>query len=177
MKGGRRPIDRITDEEYLAGLQARSVDEVREMRGECEKEETLLSYERRLLHGRLDILQAELRRRRGGEEGSLVEQLPQILADSPSQSRGAFPKDVEIPTFENPRRRVEKLVSDDTLARLSTLADDEIEELVSSLSTVEREVSDDRRAVQRVLDEINGELVRRYQADPPDPADVLSRGS
>lgn len=36
MKGGRRPIDRITDEEYLAGLQSRSVDEIREMRGECE---------------------------------------------------------------------------------------------------------------------------------------------
>lgn len=105
-----------------------------------------------------------------------MEQLPQILADSPTPSRGAFPKDVELPTFENPRRRVEKLVSDDTLARLPTLADDEIEELVSSLSAVEREISDDRRAVQRVLDEINGELVRRYQKDPPDPADVLSRG-
>jgi anti-sigma-K factor RsiG len=177
MKGGRRPIDRITDEEYLAGLQTRSVDQIREMRAECEKEESLLSYERRLLHARLDILKAELERRHSGGQGSLVEQLPKILADAPRASRGAFPKDVELPTFENPRRRVEKLVSDDTLARLPTIADEEIDELISSLAGVEREVSDDRRAVQKVLDEINGELVRRYQADPPDPADVLSRGS
>lgn len=173
MKGGRRPIDRITDEGYLAGVRERSVEEIRKQREECEKEETLLSYERRLLHGRLDILKAELERRRTGGEGSLVDRLPQILADSPRTSRGAFPKDVELPTFENPRRRVEKLVSDDTLARIPSLGDDEIEELVSSLSSVEREVSDDRRAVQKVLDEINAELVRRYQTEPPGPADVV----
>ena len=173
MKGGRRPIDRITDEGYLDGLGELPADDLRGRREECEKEEALLSYERRLLQGRLDILKAELERRRTGEKGSLVDRLPQILADSPRTSRGAFPKDVELPTFENPRRRVEKLVSDDTLARLQSLGDGEIEELVASLSSVEREVSDQRRAVQKVLDDINAEFVRRYQADPPDPADVV----
>ena len=54
MAGGHRRIDRILDPGFLEGLTKRPLAEVRTLRRETEEEEALLSYERRLLHGRLD---------------------------------------------------------------------------------------------------------------------------
>ena len=55
------------------------------MRAECQEVETGLSFLRRVVQGRLDIVAAELARRRDGGEpadlAALVEQLPTILAD------------------------------------------------------------------------------------------------
>jgi hypothetical protein len=109
---GKRRIDKILDTSYLDGLTDRSLPEVRRMRSDAKDEEALVSYERRLLQARIDILEAE-QGRRAGSGGSILDRLPQILADGPSESRGSFPRpDAQTP--ENPRRRVELLVSDDT---------------------------------------------------------------
>ncbi|MBI4729608.1 MAG: aerial mycelium formation protein [Acidobacteria bacterium] len=174
--GGRRRIDRILAPEFLDGLGGISLPDLRSKRTECVEEETLLSYERRLLQGRLDILEAELRRRSGEETGSIVERLAEILADEPRPSRGAFPQAVALPSFDNPRRRVEKLVSDDTLASLPELPDDRVREIVEALRSAEQAVSEQRREVQRVLDEVTGEVGRRYKTGEADPTDVLSTG-
>ncbi|MGZ4120369.1 MAG: RsiG family protein, partial [Actinomycetota bacterium] len=60
MPDKKRRLDRILDEGYLADLEKRSTDDVRAMRAETQEEEALLSYERRMLHGRLAILKKEL---------------------------------------------------------------------------------------------------------------------
>ncbi len=44
----------------LADLAARSDDEIREILDELYREEERLSYRRRILHGKIDILRAEL---------------------------------------------------------------------------------------------------------------------
>lgn len=171
--GGRRRIDRILEPDYARDIGQLALAELRARREECSEEEALLSYERRLLHGRLDILGAELDRR-AGKEGSIVDRLAEILADDPRPSRGAFPQDRPLPSFENPRRRVEKVVSDDTLANLPELGDDRIREIVESLRAIEHEVSEQRRAVQSVLDTLTQEVARRYKTGEADPTDVLS---
>lgn len=174
---GRRRIDRIVSEGYLEGLAERSLSEIREMRLEATEEGDLLSYERRLLHGRTAILRAEIERRKGGGGGgSLVEQLPKILAEEGrGPSRGQFPaKDPRI-EFEHPKRRVSRLVSDDTLANLANLSDDEIETIVAELVDAESEVSTTRRKVLDVVDSLNAELGRRYRSGEADPSDVLTR--
>src|SRR5450756_452533 len=63
--GGVRRLDRVLAADYLAGLERRPLGDVRSLRREAEQEETDLSYTRRLIHGRIDILRAEQRRRTG----------------------------------------------------------------------------------------------------------------
>jgi hypothetical protein len=175
MTGGQRRIDRIEDADYLKDLAQRPLPEVRAMRAEVEEEEALLSYERRLLQARIDILGAE-KDRRAGKGGSIIDRLPQILADDPTPSRGAMPRS-EPPSLENPRRRVEKLVSDDTLLGLPELSEDHIDEIVATLAEAEQEVSDHRRRVLDVLDALTGDIGRRYASGEADPTDVLAQGS
>lgn len=169
-----RRIDRILAADYLDGLEERPLAEVRIMRTDAHEEESLFSYERRLLHGRLAILRAELERRAGGGAGSLVDALPSILADERRTTRGAFAGfgDVQIP-YDHPSRRVTKLVSDDTLTRLPDLSDEEIRSHITGLEEAEREVSETRSKVIAVLDRLNHEIGRRYQTGETDPGDVL----
>src|SRR5581483_3431071 len=79
--GGHRRIDRVLAADFVERLNQVSLDELREMRSEAEQEETDLSYLRRLLQGRMDILRAEVDRRSGKDGGSLIDRLPGILAD------------------------------------------------------------------------------------------------
>jgi hypothetical protein len=165
------------DPGYLEGIEGRSTDDVRTMRAETQEEEALLSYERRMLHGRLAILRKELERRESGEEpGSIVEMLPEILADDTPRgpSRGSLPMNDPNLDFTHPHRRVTKLVSDDTLATLPSLDEAEIRRIIEELESVEQEVSHARRPLLDVLDALNRELGRRYQTGEADPSDVLS---
>src|SRR5207302_5477185 len=76
-------LDRLLAPEYLGDLQARPVEEIRAMREECQRAEDSLSFLRRVVHSRLDIVAAEQARRAEGLEPSdpstLVEKLPEIL--------------------------------------------------------------------------------------------------
>ncbi|MGH3828408.1 MAG: aerial mycelium formation protein, partial [Pseudonocardiaceae bacterium] len=78
--GGRRRIDRVLDPSYVLGLDGLGLGEVRARRDDAAQEETDLSYLRRLLHARIDIVRAEQRRRREGGGGAVVDELSQILA-------------------------------------------------------------------------------------------------
>jgi hypothetical protein len=48
-----------------------SIDELKKLISELEEEENEISYRRRLLHGKIDILRAELVARQKGGEGAL----------------------------------------------------------------------------------------------------------
>ena len=81
----------MLDPAYLAGLDTRPVDDLRTMHAECLELETEVSYVRRLIQARIDILEAELARRAsGGTLEDLINALPQILADpGPGPTRRA----------------------------------------------------------------------------------------
>jgi len=173
----KRRLDHILASEYLEGLTGRSTAEVRTMRAETQEEEALLSYERRMLHGRLAILKKELERRaNGGAPGSLVDLLPSILSDQDQRgpSRGSFPGADPNLDFAHPHRRVTKLVSDDTIANLPALDEAEIRRIIGELEGAEHDVSAQRRPLLDVLDALNKELARRYQSGEADPSDVLT---
>src|SRR4051794_5522737 len=59
MAGGRRRVDRGLAPHFLVGVSELGLDEIRSRRADAEQEEGDLSYARRLLQGRLDILRAE----------------------------------------------------------------------------------------------------------------------
>jgi hypothetical protein len=170
MPGGQRRIDRVLDPEFIAEAGSLDLAELRARRDEAEAEEADISYLRRLLQGRLDILRAELvRRSQGGERdvAGLRAALPSILSNDElvgdmAGRHNALPR-IQAPSSADVRRRVERLVSDETLARLPDLDVDELTEVVGTLSREEEAVSAGRRAVQRVVDVLRAELARRYR--------------
>ena len=69
--------------EALPDLSTLSDADLKELIGKLEEEENSISYQRRILHGKIDILRAELvaRLKRGGGEGELGELDLERLAD------------------------------------------------------------------------------------------------
>lgn len=176
MSTKRRLVERIADADYLDGLASKSIDDLRAMRDECREGENELSFERRLCQARIDILSAELDRR-GGRGGTLLERLPEILATEGGSGGNPLPDrapNLSIPrNADVPRRRVEEIVGETTLARLSSLGDQEIRSIMSSLAEHEGVVSARRKKVQDVMDKIQAEIVRRYTSGEADPAAAL----
>src|SRR6478672_8832220 len=87
---GNRRIDRITAPGFVEGLQDLPLAEVRARRDECLAEREYLSLLRRLVQGRLDIVRAELERRRtGGDPSTLVDHVAHAMShDAGGSSRG-----------------------------------------------------------------------------------------
>jgi hypothetical protein len=152
-----RRLDRIIAPDFLDGIADRPLDELRVLERECLEVETEVSYVRRLAQGRIDILEAERdRRAAGGALGDLIAALPKILADD-SGSRGdvttARAQPVLAPAASIEwNRGLERLISDATLANLPNLTDAELQATLEQLRELEREVSDQRRAVHTSLD-------------------------
>jgi hypothetical protein len=174
MAQGNRRIDKVLDPDFVAGLGDLSLDDLRERRKEAEQEETDLSYMRRLLQGRLDILRAELARR-SGEGSDLVDALPQILADEPSGGPRGLGRHMsaEPSRADAHRRHVEALVADVDLSNPDAHDDASLRTVLETLEQEEHKVSETRRAVQKVMDALTGEVTRRYREGDANPNDLL----
>jgi len=176
----RRRIDRVQDEDFLTDLEALPDNEVRERRVMCSDLDLELSYYRRLLHGRMDLIAFELRRRAGDEEQSLIEALPRILAEGTYTASSGLPSRqvrVEVPDIPRKGRRiVDKALDGDFIARISYIDDAELADIQRFLHEVEAEVSRHRRMVHGALDALLGELTRRYREGSASPDELLSSG-
>jgi hypothetical protein len=179
MADNRRLVDRVTDPEYVSGLDGRSDDDLKSMLSESTEAENEVSFERKLCQGRIDILKAELaRRKEGGEVADLVSRLPQILAgDEPRSESGALPSrapDFSIPrNADIPRRRVEEIVGEQTLARLPQLPDEEISSVIQALIEHESTLSSRRKSLHEVIDVLQAENIRRMKSGDTDPTSAL----
>ena len=175
MPQGNRRIDKVLDPDYVIGLREISLDDLRERRREAEQEETDLSYMRRLLQGRLDILRAELARR-GGDQSDLVESLPHILSDDgPAQGPRGMGRHIsaEPSRADAHRRHVEQLVADVDLSNPDAHDDASLRRVLETLEAEETKVSESRRAVQKVMDALTAEVTRRYREGDANPSDLL----
>jgi len=166
-QGGQRRLDRILEPAFAEGLSELSTDEVKGRRDECRAEAEYLSYVRRVLQGRLDILAAERARRAGQDEGPVVDRLPEILAEGPAgASRGGFLL-TAVPEQEMTlaRRQVDRLVAEVALSDLGSLTDERLGEAIEALAGEERRVSDARSQVFRVHDALQDEVKRRLREE------------
>jgi len=174
---GNRRIDRVLAGDFLDDITNAPMEQVRAMRKDAEQEETDLSYLRRLLQGRLDILRAELARRSGDGTGSLVDDLPRILADEAGGGGGAHGLGrhvtVEPSRADSHRRHVEALVADVDLSNPASHDEASLRRALESLESEEHEVSEKRRAVQHVMDACTAEITRRYRDGDADVSDLL----
>jgi len=174
----QRRLDRILEDDYLGELGERSTDDLRRMREECEEEESGLSYARRIVQGRLDIVRAEaLRRRDGGDDvADVLGALPTILGDEgPGSGAGGGRSTWFLvpPHVQYHRRGADTIADEDSMADLGQRSKDDLRELVDHFTRKEHEFSTVRRQLLDRIDAIQTELVERYKNGSTSVADVL----
>lgn len=175
----RPALESILADAYLEGLRERNMDEIRGIRAECETLETELSFERRLLQGRVDIIKDELERRAEGRTSSaaeLITRLPSILADTPSGTqrgnrlvRIMAPGDVQ---------RIERDLDERLGMSLGDVAGATtavLEGALGRLGDHEVEVSSQRRLLHQRLDAVQAEMARRYRDGEADVDSLLAQ--
>jgi hypothetical protein len=157
-----RRLDRVLAADVdLSGL---GTPQLRERRGEAIAEEVDLSYLRRLLHGRIDIIAAELKARADGDESPLIGRLIEILGER-SSPRPASARHLPIgaPGIGEYRLEMEAALAEVDLPDLGSCPTARLNEVADRLSRHEQEISALRRAVQHVVDAYAAELARRYR--------------
>ncbi len=169
--GGRRRIDKVLDPEFLSGVGELTDAELRDRRHEAEQEEVDISYARRLLQGRVDILRAEQQRRleHGHLQGArsdaeLVASLAKVLADERHTDHGLGRHlTVEPSRVGEHRREAERAVSDVGASDPASLDDQGLAEAIRRLADIEARLSTSRRQVQEVADQLADEVAARYR--------------
>ncbi|MET9292112.1 ABC transporter substrate-binding protein [Streptomyces sp. NPDC003077] len=155
----------------LAGM---GLPDLRVLRRDAQQEEADLSYVRRLLQGRIDILRAETSRR-SAPQPSLLDRLPEILADVPSRHRSsARHVTLGMPHSERYRRLAEEMVGEVALSDLTARTDEELRDAMGRLVRYEQEVSRRRQSLQRTADDCSAEIARRYREGEAQVDDLLS---
>ncbi len=159
----------MTDPAYLAGLEQRSTDDVRAMRAECQALEAEVSYVRRLVQGRLDIVDAELQRRREGRPPSdlatMVESLPDTLARHlTAPGSGRRPTTIE-PVDPDPALTapLDLVLDAEAMGSLPDRPDEDLDEIRAGLEGIEHDLSGRRKVLFERLDALAAEITRRYR--------------
>lgn len=180
-RGGARPpaqrlagnplLDRLLPDPDLPGL---SLPELRAVRRDAQRDEADLSYVRRLLQGRIDILRAELARRRA-PEAPVVDRLSEILTDQPARYRSsARHLTLGTPHNEEYRRLAAEMLGEVELSDLAARTDKELHDAKSRLVQYEQQVSGRRQRLQRTADGCSAEITRRYREGEAQVDDLLA---
>jgi RsiG-like len=143
------------------------LDALRTYRRRLTGEEERISYWRRLVHARLDVLEAEAHH----ERPLRLDELVRVLGDTGSgrtrtalvqvRAADALP---ELPVLEE--MWVTELDPNDSEA---------VREATQRLRAAERRLTEYRRALHQRIDEATGELIERYRRDPSSALVALRR--
>lgn len=160
----------VVDPGFRRGMQDKPLGELRTMRSRCEGVEAALSFGRRLLHGRLDLLGSEADRRRSGgadDLGDLVNRMPAILSDAhgrPAASQHRLVPAVPAECVDDEMVAVlDAVAGPATLSHLGQLSDGDVERIDQRLRELERQLSQARRQLHEVIDAVQAEISARYQ--------------
>ncbi|MGQ4381895.1 RsiG family protein [Streptomyces sp. SAS_270] len=176
-----RPPAQRTDSTLLApqpplhDLAVLRLAELRTLRRDAQRDEADLSYVRRLLQGRIDILRAELARRGGlAAPAGVMERLSEILTDAPARHRSsARHVTVGTPYGEEYRRLAADMLGEVELSDLEARTDDELGAGMGRLVRYEQQVSRRRQVLQRTADDCSAEIARRYREGEAQVDDLL----
>lgn len=162
-----------------AGFGGLRLPELRTLRRDAQRDEADLSYVRRLVQGRVDILRAELARRRDPQApvpgAPVVDRLPEILADAPSRHRtSARHVTLTTPRGDEFRQLAAENLAEVELSDLAARTDEELHDAMGRLVRYEREVSRRRHELQRTTDDCSAEIARRYRDGEAQVDDLLA---
>ena len=184
-EGGRRPIDRVLAPGFADGVRDLEFAELRARRHLAEQEEVDLSYARRLLQGRLDLLRAEQAQRATARDGvdvgartdrEIARDLAAVLADEGPRSDHGLGRHLTTDPSRvgEHRRAAEQAVDDVAASDPSSLDAEALAAAVAHLGDLERAVSESRHRVQAVMDLLTAEVARRYREGEAHVEDVLA---
>ena len=133
-----------------------TLDDLRDLRRELGDEEARVSYWRRIIQARIDLLT------RGSSDGDIVERLTTVLAESGAVHRRLANLSVK------PAGEIEALPDLHALwTRVVDPRDTQaVAGFVEELRAVETDISALRREIHQRLDEATGQLIARYRQDP-----------
>lgn len=155
----------VTDAEASEHLQDLSLEELRAYRQRLTAEEERTSYWRRLVHARMDVLEAE-----SHVDGTLsIDDLVRVLGDTGSGQV---------------RTQLLRIRPADPLPELPALTEmwdnevdphspDEVAAALERLRGAERKLTEYRRALHERIDEATAELIVRYRENPSAALSVL----
>lgn len=161
-------LERVLAADFLADLETWDTDRVRREREACEREEAAVSYARRVLQGRLDLLRAELERRHAGGDDltSVLEDLPVLLAadQPPSDPLKARAVSVSVPpSAEALEAEVDAIIDRAGLDDLGERDPEQLAAVIDRLAEHEHGLSELRRRLFAHIDLLRAELVARYR--------------
>lgn len=170
-------IDALIDDELIASASDRTIEELRSARDACQAFESGLSFIRRMVQGRLDIVGAEVERRRLGQRpldaASLVATLPELLSDESSvasaRAVGVTPPDIDDELI----RQLDDIVGMRELAELGSMSDELLDTVARRLAELEAEISGHRRRLHGHIDAIQTEIIDRYKRGDADIDSLL----
>lgn len=169
MQSHKEDLERILAPNYLDGMSELSLEHLRAMRSECQQIEVALSYLRRLIQGRLDIVFTYIQH--PGTDASLdlatvVDDLPGIL----STGTGRSSSPARLPMLLAPdteeyllTAELDEILPADQVASLATRDSEDLQGLAAQLEGLERLVSTERRGLHERIDALQAELVTRYK--------------
>lgn len=169
MPSHKADLDRILASTYLEGIGDRSLADIRSMRTECQEAEVALSYLRRLIQGRLDIVHTYLEHPGSDalrDLGDLVNDLPSILSSGPGRPPGPghLPQLLSPDTEEaDLTAELDAVLGADQIGSLADLDIDQLNSIAGQLEAIESRVSADRRALHERIDALQAELVDRHK--------------
>jgi hypothetical protein len=153
--GRRRTIADAEASPHLAGL---SLDELRTYRSHLNREEDRVSYWRRLVHARIDLLDAQSQ----ADEPLAMDDLVRVLGDTGNGRT---------------RTALTRIRPADPLPELPVLAEiwgtqvdatdqGQVSDALGRLRNAEQQLSEYRNALHERIEEATAELIVRYRADP-----------
>lgn len=153
-------------DEWVSDIGSMSDTELKGLIGELAAGEQEISYNRRILHGKIDLLRAELvnrlRERHTAGTESISDADVTKLTDLMTSGSGWDA--TELATGDepvNPSKKGDTKM--DSFPDLGSLNDAELKEVIRSLTEEEREISYKRRILHGKIDILRAELVNRMR--------------
>lgn len=137
--------------------------ELRALRAKLQNDDDAVSYVRRLTQARLDLVEAEKRRRQDGDHENLSEELPAILSSHLTGGTPRPPRPAADYSSHPLAEQFEELSDRAGDQDLEGLSDEELDQYAHVLHEFEQARSHERRELFAKIDELSAELVRRYR--------------
>ncbi|MFY9265322.1 MAG: hypothetical protein WAO61_07845 [Solirubrobacterales bacterium] len=148
-------------DEWVSDIGSMSDAELKGLIGELAGGEQEISYNRRILHGKIDLLRAELVNRLRERHVAGTDAITDADVDKLTQLMTAGSKDEPAPNGREAAGKEDVQV--DSFPDLGTLSDPDLKALIRVLTDDEREISYKRRILHGKIDILRAELVNRMR--------------
>ena len=140
-----------------------SLVDLRAMRADLQAADDAISYVRRLVQARLDMVLEEKKRRLSGSHLNVAEDLPAVLGRHLTGGPARPPRPTEDSSEHPLAQLLDELCSELGADRIRDLSDEDLQRVETGLTEFEHARSHERQELFTRLDALSADLVRRYR--------------